>query len=279
MITKHTHKREFVGDINLVIYWSEILALIAPHAPAVKTGRPAFAIEVMLRIHLHQQLFGHSDPAMEVALHDIPLYRQFVRLDAGITRLPNETTILCFRHLREAHGLGQQILATINAKLIARGLMLNTGTVVDATLIATPSSTKKGNQWRFGMKAHVGVDVESGLIHMVTTTASNFHDVTQAQAPLHGQVEVVFADLGCRGAEKRDEVQARHIDVDWQIVLTPSKRKALDKTKVSQTLQDKLEKVKASIRTKVAHPFRVIKCQFEHRNTRYLGLAKKTTSC
>jgi IS5 family transposase len=168
LVTKRTRKREFLDEMDLVIPWSELLALIAPHAPAGKTGRPPFATEVMLRIHLLQQFFGHSDPAMEEALHDIPLYREFARLDAGITRLPDESTILRFRHLLEAHQLAQQILATVNAGLIERGLMLKTGTVVDATLIAAPSSTKndqgqrdpemhqtkKGNQWHFGMKAY-----------------------------------------------------------------------------------------------------------------------------
>ena len=133
----------------------------------------------MLRIHLLQQFFGHSDPSMEEALPAIPLYQEFAHLDAGMTRLPDESTILRFRHMLQAHGLGQQILATVNAKLIDRGLMLKTGTVVDATLIAAPSSTKndkgerdpqmhqtkKGNQWHFGMKAHIGVDAESGLVH------------------------------------------------------------------------------------------------------------------
>jgi IS5 family transposase len=277
--------------MNLVIPWSELLSLIAPHAPAGKTGRPPFATEVMLRIHLLQQFFGHSDPAMEEALHDIPLYQEFAHLDAGMTRLPDESTILRFRHMLEAHGLGQQILATVNAKLIDRGLMLKTGTVVDATLIAAPSSTKndtgerdpemhqtkKGNQWHFGMKAHIGVDAESGLVHTVTTTAANAHDVTQAHALLHGQEEVVFADSGYRGVEKREEIQEQHPDVDWQIAMMPGKRKALDKTKPSHALRDKLEKLKASIRAKVEHPFRVIKCQFGHRKTRYRGLAKNTS--
>lgn len=133
-VTKCTRKREFLDEMNLVIPWSDFLSLIAPHAPAGKTGRPPFATEVMLRIHLLQQFFGHSDPAMEEALHDIPLYQEFAHLNAGMSRLPEETTILRFRHMLEAHGLGQQILATVNAKLIDRGLMLNTGSVVDAEL-------------------------------------------------------------------------------------------------------------------------------------------------
>ena len=276
--------------MNLVIPWSELLSLIAPHAPAGKTGRPPFATEVMLRIHLLQQFFGHSDPTMEEALHDIPLYQEFAHLDAGMSRLPDETTILRFRHMLEANRLGQQILATVNAKLIDRGLMLKTGTVVDATLIAAPSSTKndkgerdpemhqtkKGNQWHFGMKAHIGVDAESGLVHTVTTTAANAHDITQAHALLHGEEEMVFADSGYRGVEKREEIQKQHPGVDWQIAMMPGKRKTLNKTKPSHALRDKLEKLKASIRAKVEHPFRVIKCQFGHRKARYRGLAKNT---
>jgi IS5 family transposase len=291
LVTKRTRKREFLDEMNLVIPWTELLSLITPHAPAGKTGRPPFATEVMLRIHLLQQFFGHSDPAMEEALHDIPLYQEFAHLDAGMSRLPDESTILRFRHMLEAHGLGQQILATVNAKLIDRGLMLKTGTVVDATLIAAPSSTKndkgerdpemhqtkKGNQWHFGMKAHIGVDAESGLVHTVTTTAANAHDITQAHALLHGEEEVVFADSGYRGVEKREEIQEQHPDVDWQIAMMPGKRKALNKTQPSHALRDKLEKLKASIRAKVEHPFRVIKCQFGHRKTRYRGLTKNTS--
>jgi IS5 family transposase len=227
---------------------------------------------------------------MEEALHDVALYCEFALLDAGITRLPDESTILRFRHLLEAHNLSAQLLATINATLSAKGLMLKIGTVVDATLIAAPSSTKndkgerdtemhqtkKGNQWYFGMKAHIGVDAESGLVHTVMTTPANAHDVTQAHALLHGQEEVVFADSGYRGVEKRQEIGDRHAEVDWQIAMTPGKRKALDKTKASHALKDKLEKVKAGVRAKVEHPFRVIKCQFGFTKVRYKGLEKNT---
>jgi IS5 family transposase len=136
--------------------------------------------------------------------------------------------------------------------------------------------TKKGNQWYFGMKAHIGVDAESGLVHTVMTTPANAHDVTQAHALLHGQEEVVFADSGYRGIEKRQEMQDKHAEVDWQIAMMPGKRKALDKTKASHALKDKLEKVKASVRAKVEHPFRVIKCQFGFTKVRYKGLAKNT---
>ena len=210
---------------------------------------------------------------MEAALHDIPLYREFAKLNAGVARLPDESTILLFRHMLEQNGLGAQILAAVNAKLIDRGLMLKTGTVVNATLIAASSSTnnnkgerdpkmhqtKKGNQWHFGMKAHIDVDSDSGLVHTVTTTAANTHDVTQAHTLLHGQEEVVFAESGYPGVEKHQETQDKHAGVGWQIAMMPGKRKALDKTKASHALTDRIEKIKASIRAKVEHPFREIK--------------------
>jgi IS5 family transposase len=288
LAVKRTRKREFLDEMDQVIPWPELLALIAPYAPSGKTGRPPFALEVMLRIHLLQQFFGHSDPAMEEALHDIPLYREFARLDAGITRLPDESTILRFRHLLEAHDLGAQILEAVNAQLQRQGLLLKTGTVVDATLISAPSSTKnakgerdpemhqtkKGNQWHFGMKAHIGVDADSGLVHTVVGTAANAHDVTQASALLHGEESDVFADSGYRGVHKREEVIEGHGQVSWHVAMMPSHRKALDKDTPMGAIMDALEKTKASIRAKVEHPFRVIKCQFGHRKTRYRGLAK-----
>ena len=290
LAAKRTRKREFLEEMDRVVPWSQLLALIAPHAPAGKTGRPPFAPEVMLRIHLLQQFFGHSDPAMEEALHDIPLYREFARLDAGITRLPDESTILRFRHLLEAHDLGAQILEAVNAQLQRQGLLLKTGTVVDATLIAAPSSTKnaqgerdpemhqtkKGNEWHFGMKAHIGVDADSGLVHTVMGTAANAHDVTQAGALLHGQETDVFGDSGYRGVHKREEVIQTHPDVAWHVAMMPSHRKTLDKGTPMGAILDALEKTKARIRAKVEHAFRVIKCQFGHRKTRYRGLAKNT---
>ena len=291
LAAKRTRKREFLDEMDQVIPWPELLALIAPYAPSGKTGRPPFALEVMLRIHLLQQFFGHSDPAMEEALHDIPLYREFARLDAGITRLPDESTILRFRHLLEAHDLGAQILEAVNAQLQRQGLLLKTGTVVDATLISAPSwtknakgerdpemhQTKKGNQWHFGMKAHIGVDADSGLVHTVVGTAANAHDVTQASALLHGEESDVFADSGYRGVHKREEVIEGHAQVSWHVAMMPSHRKALDKDTPMGAIMDALEKTKARIRAKVEHPFRVIKCQFGHRKTRYRGLAKNTS--
>jgi IS5 family transposase len=262
------------------------VALIEPYAPTGKTGRPPFALLTMLRIHFMQQWFGLSDPAMEEALHDVPLYCEFAQLDAGISRLPDESTILRFRHLLEENNLSIQLLATINATLARKGLMLKAGTVVDATLIAAPSSTKnssgkrdpemhqtkKGNQWHFGMKAHIGVDAESGLVHTVIGTAANVNDVTQGHELLHAQESDVFADAGYQGAMKRPEATG----VNWHVAMRPGKRRALDKSRESHALTDHLEKLKASIRAKVEHPFRVVKRQFGFTKVRYKGLAKNT---
>jgi IS5 family transposase len=288
--TKRTRKREFLDEMNLVVPWSELVSLIAPHAPApgAKGGRPPFAVETMLRIHFVQQWFNLSDPGMEEALYDTPMFREFAGLDAGEDNLPDESTILRFRHLLEAHNLSLQILATVNATLAAKGLLLKSGTVVDATLIAAPSSTKnssgerdpemhqtkKGNQWHFGMKAHIGVDADSGLVHTVVGTAANVNDVTQAHALVHGEEVDVFADAGYQGVDKRDETQ--DIAVHWHVAMRPGKRKVLDKSTPMGAIQDRLEQVKASIRAKVEHPFRVIKRQFGHVKVRYRGLAKNT---
>ena len=288
--TKRTRKREFLDEMNLVVPWAELVSLIAPHAPApgAKGGRPPFAVETMLRIHFLQQWFNLSDPAMEEALYDMALFREFVGLDAGEDNLPDESTILRFRHLLEAHNLSSQILATVNATLAAKGLLLKSGTVVDATLIAAPSSTKnssgerdpemhqtkKGNQWHFGMKAHIGVDADAGLVHTVVGTAANVNDVTQAHALVHGAETDVFADAGYQGVGKRDETQ--EINVNWHVAMRPGKRKVLDKSTPMGAILDQLERAKASILAKVEHPFRVIKRQFGHVKVRYRGLAKNT---
>jgi IS5 family transposase len=292
--TKRTRKREFLDEMNLVVPWSELVALITPHAPTrgAQGGRPPFAVETMLRIHFLQHWFNLSDPAMEEALYDTPMFREFAGLDAGDDNLPDESTILRFRHLLEAHNLSVQILATVNATLTAKGLLLKQGTVVDATLIAAPSSTKnqdgerdpemhqtkKGNQWHFGMKAHVGADADSGLVHSVTTTAANAHDITQAHALLHGEETDVFGDSGYRGVEKREKVRAQHPEVNWHVAMMPGKRKLLDKATPMGAILEKLEQTKASIRAKVEHPFRVIKRQFGYVKVKYRGLAKNTAN-
>ena len=285
---KRTRKREFLEQMDKVVPWGVLVEIVAPHYPKARTGRPPFALETMLRIHYLQQWFSLSDPAMEEALHDVPLFRQFARLDDALDRLPDESTILRFRHLLERHDLAPDMLRVVNDLLGHKGLLLKAGTVVDATLISAPSSTKnasgerdpemhqtrKGNQWYFGMKAHIGVDAESGLVHSVATTAANVNDVTQAHKLLHGQETDVLADAGYQGVGKREEV--RGMGVNWHVAMRPGRRRALDMSRPLSALIDQAERIKASIRAKVEHPFRVIKRQFGYTKVRYRGLAKNT---
>jgi IS5 family transposase len=284
--TKRTRKREFLAQMERVVPWVQLELLIASHAPEGRRGRPAFSVATMLRIHFMQQWFTLSDPAMEEALHDVPLFREFAGLNYEM-RLPDESPILRFRQLLEEHKLAEQILLTVNEMLQAKGLLLKAGTVVVATLIAAPSSTnnasgerdpemhqtKKGNQWYFGMKAHIGVDADSGLVHTVKGTAANVNDVVEAHSLLHGKQTDAFGDAGYQGVAKRPDARE---DVQWHVGMRPGKRRALDKTRKVNALVDQLERLKASIRAKVEHPFRVIKRQFGHVKVRYRGLKKNT---
>ena len=287
LTSRKTRKAQFLDEMERVVPWGTLLALIAPHAPRKDKGRPPFGSEVMMRIHFLQQWFGLSDMAMEEALFDVPLYRQFAGL-GGMNRLPDRVSILRFRHLLERHDLAPQMLQAVNATLAAQGLLLKEGTAIDATLIAAPSSTKnststrdpemhqtkKGNQWHFGMKAHLGVDADSGLVHTVVGTAANVNDVTQANHLVHGDESEVFADAGYQGVDKRVDTQA--IDTQWHVAMRPGKRRLLDKSDPRDAIAEQLEHVKARIRAKVEHPFRVIKRQFGHMKVRYRGLARNT---
>lgn len=270
-----------------VVPWSDLVALVSPYMPEGRRGRPPFPVEAMLRIHFMQQWFNLSDPAMEDALHDVPLFRDFAGLGGWDDRLPDESTILRFRHALEKHKLAEQILKTVNELLTAKGLMLRSGTVVDATLIAAPSSTKnssgerdpqmkqskKGQQWYFGMKCHIGVDAESGLVHTVRGTAGSVNDVVEANGLLHGQETDAWGDAGYQGAHKRADAAP---GVNWHVAMKPGKRRAMDKNTPLGQLAERIEKIKASVRAKVEHPFRVIKRQFGHVKVRYRGLAKNT---
>ena len=287
MSSKRTRRRAFLDEMDNVVPWQQLVDLVAAHRIYAGRGRPPFPADVMLRIHFMQQWFNLSDPAMEEALHDVPLLREFAGLGGWAQALPDETTILRFRHKLEEKRLAPQILATVNAVLQAKGLMLREGTVVDATLIAAPSSTKnasgerdpemkqsaKGKQWFFGMKAHVGVDAESGLVHTVRGTAGSVNDVVVANSLLHGEESVVFADAAYQGAEKRPGARK---GVKWQIAMRPGKRRQLDPTGAHEQCIEQIEQLKASVRAKVEHAFRVIKRQFGHVKVRYRGLAKNT---
>jgi IS5 family transposase len=283
---KKTRKREFLEQMEQVVPWGDLVALIAPYYPEGNNGRPPFALQTMLRTHFMQQWFTLSDPAMEEAFFDTPLYREFAQLEE-FERMPDESTILRFRHRLEKHKLAEKILLSVNELLSQRGLLLKTGTVVDATLIAAPTSTKnkdqardpdmhsskKGNQWYFGMKAHIGADAESGLVHTVRGTSGHVSDIAEGNTLLHGQETVAFGDAGYQGIEKRPDAQA---DVTWHIAMRPGKRKALDKDNTADAMIDKAENLKAGIRAKVVHPFRVIKRQFGFVKVRYRGLKKNT---
>lgn len=284
--TKRTRKREFLDEMERVVPWAALVQVVEPYYPKAKTGRPPFGIETMLRIHYLQQWFALSDPAMEEALHDMPVFREFAKLGDGVTRLPDESTILRFRHLLEKHDLATDMLRVVNDILQAKGLTMKKGTVVDATLIAAPSSTKnaegerdpemkqakKGNQWYFGMKAHIGVDAHSGLVHSVVGTAANVNDVTQAGALLHGDEEIAFGDAGYQGVHKRIEAQGPK----WHVAMRPGLRRKLNPFIAPHFDALSLEKWKASVRAKVEHPFRVLKRQFGYTKVRYRGLAKNT---
>jgi IS5 family transposase len=283
---KKTRKCQFLEQMDQVVPWAELVELIAPYYPEGRTGRPPFSLQTMLRTHFMQQWFTLSDPAMEEAFFDTPLYREFAQLQE-FGRLPDESTILRFRHRLEKHKLSEQILQTVNELLIERGLLLKVGTAVDATLIAAPTSTKnkdkardpemhsskKGNQWYFGMKAHIGVDADSGLVHSVRGTSGHVSDIAEGNSLLHGQEKLGFGDAGYRGIEKRPDAR---LDVIWHIAMRPGKRKKLNKNNEADALLEQAEKLKASVRAKVEHPFRVVKRQFGFVKVRYRGLKKNT---
>ena len=292
---KQTKREKFLSEMEVVVPWQALIDLIEPHYPKTskKGGRPPYPLAVMLRIHLLQQWYSLSDPAMEEVLIEVPTMRRFAGIDLISDRIPDETTILTFRHLLEKHDLGEQIYCcaedfvyeTVKAHLSARGMTMRQGTIVDAPLIAAPSSTKnkegkrdpemhqtkKGNQWYFGMKVHIGVDKDSGLIHSVVTTAANVHDLTPAAELLHGDEEVIYGDAGYQGIAKRPEMEGTA--ADFRVAMRPGKRRVLPDTPEGR-LQDLIETAKAHIRSKGEHPFRVIKQQFGFQKTRLRGLAK-----
>ncbi|AMU96796.1 IS5 family transposase [Xanthomonas citri] len=284
---KQTRREIFLAEMEQVVPWQQLLALIAPHYPVSgRPGRQPYALATMLRIHLLQQWYALSDPAMEEALHEIPTLRRFAQL-GGLDDIPDETTILNFRRLLETHGLAARMLEAVNAHLARKGQSLRSGTIVDATLIAAPSSTKnadhardpemhqtrKGNQWYFGMKAHIGVDEFSGLVHHVHCTAANVADVTVTHALLHGKEDSVFGDSGYTGADKRQEL--RDCQAVFFIAARPSTMQSIGNTR-ERAREQRWEHFKASVRAKVEHPFRVIKRQFGYTKVRYRGLAKNT---
>ncbi len=271
--------------MDKLLPWPQLLEVIEPFYPKAGNGRRPYALETMFRIHCMQQWYSLGDEAMEDALYEIASMRQFAQLSLD-KAIPDRTTIMNFRHLLEKHKLTRQLFKTVNQWLSDCGVMMTQGTLVDATIIEAPSSTKskknerdpdmhqtkKGNEWYFGMKAHIGVDAKSGLTHTLVTTAANEHDLNQMKNLLHGDEEFISGDAGYQGAEKREELKEK--DVEWLIAARPGKVRALKKHPRKNKTAINIEYLKASIRAKVEHPFRIIKCQFGFIKARYKGLIK-----
>jgi IS5 family transposase len=278
---RKTRREIFLERMDALIPWKRLEKRIRRYYPKAGKGRKPYPLSVMLRIHCVQLFYNLSDPALEDMLYEIESVRRFVGVKLS-GQIPDETTILNFRHLLEKHSLGKKLFDEINEHLNSQGLILREGTIVDASIIAAPTSTKnkdgardpemhqtkKGNEWHFGMKMHIGVDDELGLVHSVTGTAANVHDITEAENLLHGDEERVRADAGYRGIEKRPEHQDR--ETDWQVSMMPGRCRLLNPNSVAA----RQEKKKASVRAKVEHPFWYVKQMFDYRKVRYRGLKK-----
>ena len=285
--SKKTRREQFLEEMDAAMPWAELMALIEPYYPKGEVGRKPVGLDIVLRVYFVQQWFALSDPGVEDALYESPVLRRFAGIDLGRAPVPDETTILNFRHLLEEHELCGQMLDTVNRYLEDKGIRITTGTIVDATIIHAPSSTKnesrqrdpemhqtkKGNQWYFGMKAHIGVDVESGLVHTVTTTAANVADVVEISKLLHAKEKTVYADAGYIGAEKREGMTKR--GRTWHIAAKRGSIKAMPEGELKDAAKH-VEHMKAAVRSKVEHPFRVIKRQFGYQKVRFKGLAKNT---
>jgi len=284
---KITRREKFLTRMEALIPWAKLLAVVEPFSPKGERGRPPIGLERMLRVYFLQQWYGLADEALEDALYDSQALQGFACIDLAAEGVPDATTLLKFRRLLETHDLCKGLFAAINADLTARGLLLREGTLVDATLIAAPPSTKnqekkrdpemhqtrKGNQWYFGMKAHIGADRDSKLVHTVVVTAANVADITQTAELLHGQETQVHADAGYTGVEKRTEMVALERKIDWQIARKRGQIKTMAEGTEKETLKA-VEKTKASVRAFVEHPFHILKNIFRHRKVRYRGLAK-----
>ncbi len=268
---KKTRRELFLEEMDQVIPWKALIREIEPVYPKAGRGRQPYPLQTMLRIHLMQNWFGLSDPGMEEALYEVASMRKFAELSL-LEAIPDETTILNFRRLIEREELAPLILDAVNAHLARKGMMVKRGTMVDATIIAAPSSTKnssgkrdpemhqtkKGNNWYFGMKAHIGADTDSGRVHTLVMTPANESDVEQVDQLLHGKEKTVHADAGYTGAEQR--VGRRKI----------SSEHARERVMLE-------EKRKAQVRARVEHPFWALKCIFGYRKVRFKGLIKNTS--
>lgn len=279
--TKQLKSERFLDEMERIIPWDLLLEKIRPHYYKEGAGRKPYDLKLMLKIHCLQQWYQLSDPGMEEAIYDRVSFQRFLRLDSFMERVPDETTILSFRHLLEEHHLGREIFEAVNQKLIEKGLLLKEGTIADATLVASPSSTKnegrkrdpemgstrKNNQWTFGMKIHVGADMHSGLYHSCEVTAANVSDRSCFANVLHGNEKAVFGDKGYWS--DKDKHYARDAGIFWGVI----DKKKPKKGDLSER-QKRRNRRLASIRAKVEHGFRIIKELWGFRKVRYKGLEK-----
>jgi len=277
---KKTRREKFLEEMNQVIPWKELIEIISPYYPRAGNGRRPMPLSRMLRIYFMQQWYGLSDPAMEDSLYDIESIRRFAEIDLEVDVVPDETTILNFRHLLEKHNLTKKIFESTKHYLTEKGLLLREGTIVDATIINAPSSTKnqektrdeemkqtkKGNQWYFGMKAHVGTDTGRGLAHSVVVTNAAVHDSQVMDQLLHGEEGAVYGDKAYASEEKKQEYEGKGIE--WRV-----KRKA---NRGHQLTQEDLDynQQHGQIRAKGEHAFLVVKHLWHYRKVRYKGLYK-----
>jgi IS5 family transposase len=278
--TKKTRRQLFLEEMEQVVPWRELGVLVEPHYPEPGNGRPPVGVERMLRIYFLQQWFNLSDPAVEEALYDSAVMRQFVSIDLGHEPVPDETTVCKFRHLLEEHQLGEQILGTVNLHLQARGVRITTGTIVDATILHAPTSTKnreqqrdpemhqtkKGNNWYFGMKAHVGVDSKTKLIHTAVATPANVADSSVLPDLLHGEETRVWGDQAYRG--QRDVIKECA-----PLAQDHTHRRYRYNNSIDEEERGK-NRTKSSVRSKVEHVFQVMKLKFGFVKLRYRGLKK-----
>ena len=283
---KQTRRDKFLGEMNAVVPWSRLVERLGPLYPKGERGRPPIPLERMLRVYFVQQWYGLADEALEDGLYDSQALRRFAGIELNCDPIPDATTVLHIRHGVERHDLTKRLFDEVSAMLEERGLLMRQGTIVDATIIAAPPSTKnkqkardpemcqtkKGNQWHFGMKAHIGVDVASGLVHTVVGTAANEADINQTAALLHGEEEDVFGDAGYAGAGKRPELTDRN--VSWNIAIRRGIIKALPQT--LREVAEPVERALSQVRAVVEHPFHILKNRFHHKKLRYRGLKKNT---
>jgi len=277
---RKSRRELFLDEMEKIVPWSGLESLVRPHYTKAGNGRQPVGLSIMLRTYFVQQWFNLSDPGAEELLYESAAVRRFVGVDLGIAPAPDETTILRFRHLLEKHDLGGLMLDAVNVHLEAKGIKIQTGTIVDATIIHAPSSTKnekkerdpamhqtkKGNQWYFGLKAHIGVDAKHGHVHSLATTAANVSDVHMLPDLLHGEERKVWGDAGYQGQRKAiQEAAPKAQDMTC--------RRTKFKDRVDE-LQKKKNRSKSSVRAKVEHPFRILKRVFGFDKVRYRGIAK-----